>query len=273
MITKNNPMNLFAGSKAIIHLLIFLLISSCEAQSNPNGKVVSQEKIKSSNLIKLEEFVKNHPDNGESSQSLGMVSNGSLKNGKLMPFSGKNFQYFDTSSYTMGRAFVHSKVREIVLLTYEAMEKETPDHRYFLMETSNEKGGKLDPHHTHQNGLSIDFMTPLLKNGKEYNGLDTMGVTHYFMEFDDNGYYKKDTSVTINFDIIALHLLQLNKEAQKQGMKIEKVIFKLELKDELFACKYGDMLKQSGIYFAQRLTPMVNSVHDDHYHVDFGFIK
>lgn len=56
-------------------------------------------------------------------------------------------------------------------------------------------------------------------------------------------------------------------------MKIGKVIIKLELKDELFASIYGKELLSNGIYFAQKLTPLINGVHDEHYHVDFEFIK
>jgi penicillin-insensitive murein endopeptidase len=52
-------------------------------------------------------------------------------------------------------------------------------------------------------------------------------------------------------------------------VKIKKVIFKISLKDDLFGTVYGKKLKATNIYFAQRLTPLLNKLHYDHYHVDF----
>lgn len=244
-------------------------ISSCNAQKTDS--IVQKEVVQETNRI--EEFIKKHPDDGKPSISKGIVSNGTLVNGKLVPFSGSNFQYFDTMSYLLGRAFVHSSVKSILKNSYQNLAITFPEHHFFIMETSNECGGKLDPHKTHQNGLSVDFMMPMLKNGKEYKGLDTVGTSHYFMSFDDSGKYSEDASIQINFDIVAKHILELDKEARKHGMKIEKVIIKLELKDELLTSKYGEELKNSGIYIVKNLTPLINSIHDDHYHIDFGHVK
>lgn len=141
------------------------------------------------------------------------------------------------------------------------------------MECSLQEGGQLPPHRTHQNGLSIDFMTPLIKNNQPYYKLDDMGFSHYLLGFDNNGKYAKDTSITIDFDLIAHHILLLQKHASKNGLRIKKVIFKMELKDELFDSFYGKRLKQSGIYITKHLTPFINSLHDDHYHIDFELIN
>ena len=51
--------------------------------------------------------------------------------------------------------------------------------------------------------------------------------------------------------------------------EIQKVIIKVELKDELFEGEYGKKLKESGIYIVKSLSPTINALHDDHYHVDF----
>ena len=51
------------------------------------------------------------------------------------------------------------------------------------------------------------------------------------------------------------------------------MIFKIELKDKLYATPNGQLLKKSGIYLAQQLTPLINGLHDDHYHVDFEEMK
>ena len=92
----------------------------------------------------------------------------------------------------------------------------------------------------------------------------------YLLDFDSKGQRKK---TEIDFDLMGKHILTLEKNARKQGIKIKKIIFKIDLKDELFASQYGAELKSSGIYFAQQLTPLLNKLHDDHYHIDFVGIK
>ncbi len=137
------------------------------------------------------------------------------------------------------------------------------------MECSNEHGGKLFPHRTHQNGLSVDFMMPLTQGGKAYYGLDDLEKDHYWLEFDNDGNYSKDKSVAIDFDLMVQHILLLDQQARENGLKVSKVIIKIELKDEMFATSYGEKLKSSGVYVVKSLTPMINALHDEHYHIDF----
>jgi len=207
------------------------------------------------------------------SKSTGTPGNGSLSHGRLLPFSGKNFHYFDSSSYLMGRAFTHQKVKNLLLATYKRLAHSAPKKVWGLMEASNENGGRLFPHRTHQNGLSIDFMSPLLKNEKIYHQLDYMGLNHYWMQFNNAGIYEKDRSVSIDFNHMAQHILMLDNLAPQFGLRIKKVIFKIELKDELFASTYGRKLKQSTLYFARRLDRKTNEAHDEHYHIDFEVIE
>ena len=209
-----------------------------------------------------------HEDDNES-KSLGTVSNGSLTNGKLIPFSGNNFHYFDTTSYISDRAFVNGKVRAAILESYAQLEETCEDHVFCVMECSHKHGGKLSPHRTHQNGLSVDFMTPLMKDSKPYYELDEIGAQHYLLDFDNQGRLKKDPSISIDFHTMAMHLEVLEREAKKVGLTIEKVIFKIELKDELKADQTGKALFDNGMYFARKLSPLINGLHDDHYHVDF----
>ena len=79
----------------------------------------------------------------------------------------------------------------------------------------------------------------------------------------------KDNSIIIDFESVAKHILILNEKAKKHKLKIEKVIIKVELKDELFKGEYGKDLKETGIYIVRSLTPKINELHDDHYHIDF----
>lgn len=219
---------------------------------------------------KVEEYYQKHKGDTIPSVSLGTVSSGSIQHAKLIPFKGDNYQYFDRWSYLNGRAFLNGKVLSAVLNTYANLDGKFPNRQYRVMECSHKKGGKLFPHRTHQNGLSVDFMMPLKKGGKPYYKLDDKGVKHYLLKFDNTGKYENDKAVSIDFDLVAQHILELNRQANKQGMKIKKVIIKIELKDDLFATKHGKLLKKSGIYIVQGLTPKINNLHDDHYHIDFA---
>ena len=221
------------------------------------------------NPIAIEDYYQKYKGNDLTSESIGTVAKGQLKNGKLIPFKGKNFTYFDTQSYLNGRAYLNDKVLNTLLNAYKEFEILLPQRMFYVMECSNQDGGILFPHRTHQNGLSIDFMMPLVKDGKPFYGLDTLGADHYFLEFDNQGRYKEDPSISIDFNLVAQHILILNKMAKLLGVELSKVIINTDLKDELFATKFGKVLKTSGIYLVQKLSPLINSLHDDHYHIDF----
>lgn len=218
----------------------------------------------------IETYMLEHRDNLEESESIGTVSSGSLKHGRLVPFQGNNFRYFDTESYLEGRAFVHSSIRDIVLATYDSLYFKHPDRFFTIMECSNHQGGEMFPHRTHQNGLSIDFMMPLLKDNKPYYGLDTLGASHYFLTFDEEGRYVEDKSIRIDFDMVSKHIVWLNREARKRNYEIKKVIIQIELKEELYAAEYGPQITGDDIYVVRNLSPVINALHDDHYHIDFG---
>ncbi len=212
--------------------------------------------------------------NEGSSQSVGSVSNGTIINAYKLPYSGKNFSYFSPLSYyVLGRTYVHSRVYKTVINSYKKCETECSGIQFKLMECSNKKGGKMFPHQTHQNGLSIDFMTPLLKKGKPHRFYDHLGICRYLLNFDNSGHLNLNKKVSIDFETMAKHILLLDKEARKNGLRVKKVILKIELKDDLFKTKTGKLLKRRAIYFVKKLPEKINKLHDDHYHIDFGFIK
>ncbi|XOV66910.1 MAG: penicillin-insensitive murein endopeptidase [Fluviicola sp.] len=214
-------------------------------------------------------YYQSHVNDSLQSKSIGTVANGRLEHATLIPFKGKNFSYFDVPSYLGGRAFANNRVIEITQNTYQSLLSQGVDRHFKVMEFSHKNGGKMYPHRTHQNGLSVDYMMPLKKDGKPYYGLDDIGASHYLLDFDTEGRYTKDKSVSIDFNLAARHILELDKQARKKGMRIHKVIFNTHLKDELYASNFGKELKSSGIYITRNLSKLINDLHDDHYHVDF----
>lgn len=215
------------------------------------------------------DYMRSHPDSEKPSISVGSASNGHLKNGKLFPYKGNNFMYFDKGSYLDGHAFLNGSIKESVLEMYDTLNDRHPNRYFMIMECSGEKGGKIPRHQTHRNGTSIDFMMPLKKDGQAYYGLDTIGWRHFGLTFDEKGRYSKDKSIRIDFDLVSEQIVLLNRFAKKRGYKIQKVIIKIELKDELYASRFGQQIKKDGIYVVMGLSQKVNKMHDDHFHIDF----
>lgn len=260
--------------RTLLIFSIFFLLVSCTNQEPVSKNVSAPSEIKVTpkpvqEKLELTQFYEMNKGDETPSRSIGSVSNGKLKHGKLLPYYGDNYTYFDRESYLSSRGFTSDLVSDIITDSYKELKSIHPDRKFYLMEMSNKEGGKIAPHRTHQNGLSVDFMMPKLKNGKPDYSLDTLGRTHYLLEFDDDGRYEDDPSITIDFDLIAEHLLILDDEARKRGSKIEKVIIKVEYKDELYSTPNGKKLKERGIYVVRGLSSLINRLHDDHYHVDF----
>lgn len=211
-----------------------------------------------------------HKNSGES-VSLGTEGKGKLVNGYKLPYQGKNFRYFSLLDYyILGRCYVHSDIYDIVIESYAKLEESDDGYTFRIMECSRKRGGRSFPHRTHQNGVSIDFMTPLKKNGESIKRFDHFGIFRYAMQFDEDGKKGSNSKIEIDFEKMARHILTLNEAAGRKGYRIGKVILETNLKDEIYRCSYGDELKKSGIYFVNHLPERINKLHDDHYHINFA---
>jgi penicillin-insensitive murein endopeptidase len=270
--TPNSYIQAKQPVKQYIFLFLISILYSCNGQDSTLVINPTEEENTTRVPTILENYYAENVQDSLPSIAHGSVSKGSIENSSLLPFSGANYRYFDTTSYLSGRGFSHRKVVETLLATYADLEKLIPERMFFVMECSNKEGGKLFPHRTHQNGLSVDLMMPKLKNGKPDYSLDDRGGLHYLLEFDKDGKYSEDHEISLDFNTIALHILTLEKQARQHGLKIQKVIINTNLKDEVFASNYGDELKRSGIYLVQNLSKLINDIHDDHFHVDFELI-
>jgi len=193
----------------------------------------------------------------------GTTAKGRLDHGAQLPSNGVNFSSYSTVGSLAGRTYVHSRVLKVVLAGYKALETSAPGKVFVYGETGWASGGRIRPHKTHQNGLSIDFMVPVLKGAISVplptSPLNKFG---YDLEFDDSGRFEE---YTIDFEAIARHLLELNKAASVEGIKITRVIFEVPLQKHLFATSQGAQLK--GLMAFSTKQAWVK--HDEHYHVDF----
>jgi penicillin-insensitive murein DD-endopeptidase len=246
-------------------LIVLLAISFVVLVAFTNNKPVASTEPKTPTELYYER------NKGDSLPSIctGTEAGGTLTHAKLIPFSGTNYRYFDAESYLQGHAFMSDKMANTLLASYKELEALAPGRIFSYMESGLQNGGPIPGHRTHQNGRSVDLMVPLMKDSVPYYSLDSIGGWHYTLDFDDKGRYSRDSTVAIDFNLLAMQVLSLDRQARKNGLHVKKVILKLELKDDFYSTPQGKKVKSKGIYLAMNLPPATNKQHDDHFHVDF----
>lgn len=195
----------------------------------------------------------------------GTASNGKIDNAVQLPSTGANFSAYSDVGISLGRTFVHTQVREIIVAAYRELEQTLPETRFVYGETGWKNGGLFKPHRTHQNGLSVDFFVPVRDSTGRSVTLPT-NITNKFgydIEFDSRAKFR---DYAIDFDAIGEHLYALDIAAKKRKAPIKLVIFEPAYLPKLFATKRGDYLK-SNVKFMQTKAWVR---HDEHYHVDFS---
>lgn len=200
----------------------------------------------------------------KTSQCYGSTSNGRVEHTVQLPTMGKNYKSYSNLAATLGRTYVHTEVRDIVVEAYQELAKAHPNKVFKYAETGNKNGGVFSPHKTHQNGLSVDFMVPVINAKGRSKHLPTHALNRYGydIEFDQQGRYGK---LRIDYEAMAAHIVALHKSANKRGYDLWRVIFDPKLQPQLLQTSHKDYLK-ANIQFTQRRSWVR---HDEHYHVDF----
>lgn len=195
----------------------------------------------------------------------GTSSKGRIQDAVLLPDNGPNFSAYSSVGVGLGRTYVHSKVRDVVISAYGALLHAAPGKVFVYGETGWQSGGRFRPHRTHQNGLSVDFFVPVTDLAEKSVPLPISALNKfgYGIDFDASGRFK---DYAIDFDAIAEHLYRLSLAAQKAQVPIARVIFDPPYLPRLFATKHGAFLRQSVNFM--KGSAWVR--HDEHYHVDFS---
>lgn len=194
----------------------------------------------------------------------GTVSKGSIEDSVQLPTEGANFSAYSALGAAMGRNYVHSEVSAIMLDAYAKLERTAPGSLYVYGETGFAHGGRIRPHRTHNNGLSVDFFVPVRdKTGKPAR-LPTPATQRfgYDIEFDKDAHYGE---YSIDFAALAEHLVQLDQAARARGHGIALIILDTAYLPRLFDTPRGPALKQLNFMKGK---PWVR--HDEHYHIDFA---
>lgn len=194
----------------------------------------------------------------------GTPAAGAVEGAWQLPRSGVNFGAYSSLGWSLGRTYVHSAVHPVVLEAYAGLQLELPGRQFLYGETGFVRGGQFRPHRTHQNGLSVDFMVPVVNADGRAATLPTSAANKfgYDIDFDANG---KNATQSIDFEAIALHLAQLQAAAQERNVRIAKVIFAPDLQPHLRRTKAWSNIRS--LPFNKRPSWVR---HDDHYHVDFA---
>ncbi|QWF72586.1 penicillin-insensitive murein endopeptidase [Methylomonas paludis] len=160
----------------------------------------------------------------EESICFGSQDNGSLENGWQLPAIGKNYSANSDIGVIIGRNYVHSMVYKVVIYAYAKLETQALSKGYVYGESGYKEGGKFRPHKTHQNGLSVDFVVPIVDSEGISVKLPTsiLNKFGYDIEFVGAGEYK---GLKIDYDAMASHLWALKALAENNGVKIRRVIF------------------------------------------------
>ena len=204
------------------------------------------------------------PLHARQSTCYGTTAHGRLENGVKLPTSGENFVAYSDLAAVLGRTYLHSTARDIVIDAYKTLQKTHPDKVFKYAETGFEEGGQFRPHKTHQNGLSIDFMVPVIdaKGRSVHLPTHPLNKYGYNIEFDKKGRYEE---YRIDYEAMASHLVALHKATKQHHAEIGRVIFDPQLQPQLLGTSQGGYLKQHVTFSKKRSWVR----HDEHYHVNF----
>lgn len=202
-------------------------------------------------------------ESNDRSYSYGTSAEGRIENAKRLPTSGPNFETYSRLGSALGRNSVHEKLRQSILESYADLFQHFPEYRFVVGESGWPWGMNFYPHKTHQNGLSVDFMVPVL----EFDQPSVLPHAFwkgwgYWIDFDTQGKFE---NYRIDYKAMRIHLLALKKAANRNGVFIQRVIFSPELQKQLKKSK-KEKRKLKKIPFSKSPAWIR---HDEHYHIDF----
>ena len=147
-------------------------------------------------------------------------------------------------------SIVKNKIEKNISLEYVNIEDKTFLHK---------------SHKTHQNGLSVDFMVPIVNASGESVHLPTHQFNRfgYDIEFDKDG---RLDEWRIDYEAMAAHIVALHKASVNRGYNLWRVIYAPELQPHLYKTQYAAYLAKH-IQFSKKRSWVR---HDEHYHVDFA---
>lgn len=198
------------------------------------------------------------------SQCHGTPARGRIDGSVKLPAAGPNFSAYSDLGVAAGRTHVHTTVSRIMTRSYAMLARTQASVRYVYGETGWAAGGRLRPHRTHQNGLSVDFFVPVRDAAGQSIPLPAGPFNRlgYDIEFDGEGRWGE---YRIDFPALADHLHAVHQAALAEGAGIALVIIDPVYLRRLLDTPHGPYLRQHLPFMKGR--PWIR--HDEHYHIDF----
>lgn len=203
-------------------------------------------------------------DDDTPSHSSGRRGRGRLEHGHVFAPVGVGHQAYSMLGAGLGRQYAHHAVRDTLTEAF-AVRRAAGAARYVLGETGLRGGGRMRPHRTHQNGMSVDVFMPVRDAGNQPSSLPTWPWHGfgYRWEFDRAG---SAPPYHIDFVELAELLRATEARAAAHGLELERVIIAPEYVPLVLATAPGKRLGA----IASRLTRRPVWVrHDEHVHLDF----
>jgi penicillin-insensitive murein endopeptidase len=194
----------------------------------------------------------------------GTPADGRIDHAVRLPRSGENFGAYSTVGVALGRTHAHARVVDAISASYAALARSHPEKTFVYGETGFAKGGVFKPHRTHQNGLSVDFMVPVVDAAGRSVPLPGNAANRYGydIEFDAHARYR---GRRIDFEVMAEHLRALHRAGEDSGARIDRVIFEPAFLPKLLATRHGPWLQRNIAFVYGKVWWR----HDEHYQVDF----
>jgi penicillin-insensitive murein endopeptidase len=208
------------------------------------------------------------------------AAEGELQGTRSLPPFGEGYRVYSLMGNALGRQYAHHDVIETVASAAKSLH-DSDGSVIEVAEIGTRKGGAFPPHATHQNGLSVDIITPMRDSEtREPARLttrfwnlygycwrvddDTHRVSGLAWDVSSEGNFSPCLSIDlesdkeVDFGRLSDLLVALDGEARSRGGKIRYVIVDPSFIDPL-----------SGVGVPLSTRSWIE--HDDHIHVEFSF--
>ena len=206
-----------------------------------------------------------HGFSTEPSSCFGSKSHGRLAQGWRLPREGRNFTVYSLRAWLLGKTYLHSAIQKLVLDAYQRVERTNPGRHYVYGDASRVTGGEFAPHRSHQNGLSIDFLVPVIDEAGMPATLPVGAYAEhgYGIEFDAAG---RSGKLRIDYEALALHLASIQAAARERKIGISKVVFDPDVRRPLHGTSVAAAISTLPY---NRAPAWIR--HDHFYHIDFSY--
>lgn len=175
---------------------------------------------------------------------------------------GPNFRVFSPLACVLARNHVHPRVARTLVDGFGRLHQSDPDRTWVFGDLGLPTGGRLRPHRTHQNGLSVDLFVPVVDASGEPAMLDHGPSTRfgYDLEFDSQG---RLGELRIDFAALGRWILALDAAGRDHGARIERIILTPGFQGPLLRA-----VPAVGRFPFMKGEAWVR--HDEHIHIDFN---